>query len=175
MDIRYNLLLNSDIDDLKSFCLTDQLSKNIMFDKYFWYTYFKLHELPLPPHDYTKAKDWIKSFKVMSKINTLFKKLEPRRREDSYISVRARNSNNFTITTYMLNHFTNKIQRKEIYDLEADGIVDFVIYNFGQHYEITYSVIHKHFTYIYIVYNLNDDELFQLFYDMMFLYNVNFN
>lgn len=71
-DVWYNILLQSDIDDLKHFCITNTNTKNICYDKRFWFEKALLHHVPeqflnLPQ----KPSDWIKLLTINEETDIL--------------------------------------------------------------------------------------------------------
>lgn len=73
-DLWYNILLQSHVDDLQSYCMTNTISNKICHNKHFWYDYAILHHISeqffnLPQ----KPSDWIKLIKINNQVHLLLK------------------------------------------------------------------------------------------------------
>lgn len=73
-DIKNEIYLDLDIDDLANACVTDKESIVICSSKLFWQTYFKKHNLPVP--DVNNYVDWIDEFYIAREVKNKMDKLE---------------------------------------------------------------------------------------------------
>lgn len=67
-DIRREMLLATDIEELLNYCSVDKLSRDICSESYFWRKFFNQYNLPFPTIHYHDPKSWIIAFEKEKRI-----------------------------------------------------------------------------------------------------------
>lgn len=120
-DILFNILLQSNINNIKNYCLLSTISKNICNDKNFWLTKFKIDNIPIL-YDIIPStlSQWIKEYtKVLYTQNLskgLIKVLQEEFLIEQTVTVKIIFDTNDDIINLLPNHLTNKIINNKNYN-----------------------------------------------------------
>lgn len=161
-DIKYNILLNTDIDYLSTLCQVDRQYNAICSNIEFWYNYFDYHQIKLPPYEYYTSRDWIKAFKIMPAVKNYLNYNKLSFEGKKYIE---------EIKSYIEINFNHKSKPRN-YCSDYDKY-EIDIFNNQQWYVFTISIFNKNLYFCYQKqFKISKDELEQILYDLMFSYDV---